>query len=267
MLPIAHVGLSPESLWSIVREDRWSTWTAVEPVLLDIDCLQDLRSRRGSDEDPLLGALLHLAAVDGGNDELAAIAVVHQLEPAVQKLVCQFRNLAGNDVDGVVIGALWVAIRAFAWRTRRRSFAAALIHDTRAGVLSLLLPDHTRTGTRKVTFFDPLSPFLGVLAERSSGTNTANGIELDELADLLRWALASGVVSRADAKLLLELVDADRRNRSLTSPQWSRGPCSVAAVHVVAARRGVNPRTITRSRDAVIARLRQATRAYIAEVA
>jgi len=267
MLPIAHIGISPESLWSIVREDRWSAWTAAEPALRQLRCLKDLRCLRGSDEDPLLGALLRLAATDGGDDELAAIAVVHQLEPAVQKLVCQFRNLAGQDVDGVVVGTLWVAVRSFAWRTRKRSYAAALIHDTRAGVLSLLLPDHTRSGTRQITFLDPLAPFLGVLIERSSGPSTEDDFEPDQLADLLRWAQASGAVSREDATLLLELVDADRHNRSLASPQWNRGPCSVAAVQEVANRRGVHPRTITRARDAVIARLRAASHGYLADVA
>lgn len=267
MLPIAHVGISPESLWSIVREDRWSAWITAEPALLTISCLKDLRSRRGLDEDPILGALLRLAAADGGDDELAAIAVVHQLEPAVQKLVCQFRNLAGKDVDGIVIGALWVAIRAFAWRTRKRGFAAALIHDTRAGVLSLLLPDYTRTGRREVTFLDPLAPFLGVLVEQSCVTGTAADFEPDQLAELLRWGLSSGIVSREDARLLLELVDADRNNRSLASPQWDRGPCSMAAVREVASRRGVSARTITRSRDAVIARLQAASATYLADVA
>jgi hypothetical protein len=266
MLPIAHVGISPDDLWSAVEGDRWPAWCVAEPDLASLNCLRDIRCLRGEEEDRPLAALLRLAATDGGDDQWAAIAVVHQLEPAVQKLVCQFRNLAGADVDGLVIGALWSAIRSFAWRTRKRGYAAALIRDTRASLVSLLLPDHSRTGRRHVTFLDPLDDYFGTIVDSAHPT-AGDPFEPDRLGDFLYWALATNVVSRAEAILLLELVDADRTNTSPKEPTSRRGPCSLAAVSRVAERRGRCARTITRSRDAAITRLREASARYLAEVA
>jgi hypothetical protein len=162
---------------------------------------------------------VRLAAKDGGDDELAGAAVVHQLDPAVGKFVCRFRNIGGPDIDGVVVAAPWERIRCFPWRRRSRCSAAALIYGTRLSIMSALVPGHTRRKRDRLVPIDPQSSELDARIEQSSVPEYDDVLGPGvELADFLGWALRNRVVTGQDTRLLVELVAADRRNASLASP-------------------------------------------------
>jgi hypothetical protein len=121
-------------------------------------------------------------------------------------------------------------------------------------------------GPDPVFSMDPHSWVFEVMTAEPVGVKEELGSD-HELADLLTWAVRAGVVGRDEARLLVELVAADRENASFASPQWNRGACSVAAAAEVARQRGVCRKTIFRARDSAISRLREAAPRYLAEVA
>lgn len=264
---IAHVGIPPEQLAQIVEVEVWDRWLTAEPALAAVGSLAELDALRGSATDGPLGALVRLAARDGGDDELAGIAVVHQLEGGVRQLIRQFRNLT-DDVETVVIGALWETIRTFPWQRRTRSYAANLIYDTRAAIVAVLLPGTTRRGPEPVVFVDPQAGVLDALAE-SKGLRAHEDHcgATDQLVDLLNWAVKAKVVTREDARLLVELVVAGHGGLDTECPQWARGACSDAAVAKVAQRRGLCTKTVIRQRDHAVARLRESAGRFLVEAA
>ncbi len=267
MSSIIHVGIPPSNLAEMVDGEIWDRWLRAEPALAAVNSLTELDALRGSATDGPLGALVRLAARDSGDDEMAGIAVVHQLEGGVQQLIRQFRNLT-DDIETVVIEALWEKIRTFPWQRRAQSYAANLVYDTRATVVALLLPDKTRRGPEPVVFIDPQSGLLDVVAG-STGTDTDEDLcdARDQLADLLSWALATNAITPEDARLLVELVLADRGALDTESPQRARGACSVAAVAKVAQHHGLCTKTVFRRRDQALASLRASAGRYLSEVA
>lgn len=72
MRPIDHLDMSVEELAERVRGPIWDRWVNAEPGLGRLSNLAELRDLRGAEADQLLGALVRLAAADGGDDELAA---------------------------------------------------------------------------------------------------------------------------------------------------------------------------------------------------
>lgn len=267
MSSIIHVGVPPANLAEIVEGEIWDRWLRAEPALSAVDSLAELDVLRGSATDGPLGALVRLAARDGGDDELAGIAVVHQLEGGVQQLIRQFRNLT-DDVETVVIEALWEQIRTFPWQRRTQSYAANLIYDTRAAVVALLLPDTTRRGPEPVVFIDPQSRLLDVVAG-STGPEADEDLcdARDQLADLLSWAVETKAITAEDAHLLVELVVADRGALDTEGRQQARGACSVAAVAKVAQNHGLCTKTVFRRRDQALTSLRATAGRYLSEVA
>ena len=227
------MGVSPPELNEQVIGAVWARWVQAEPALDSVDSLDELHELRGRDADAPLGALVRLAAKDGGDDRLAAIAVAHQLEGGARRLIYSLRDLS-DDIDALVMGALWAEIRTFPWRRRTRSFAASLMYDTRTAVISLLLPGRTRLGPEPVVLMDPQSP----MAERLIGSDSSCGCgpsvtrerSAVELVELLGWALAAGVIHREDALLLLDLVAAGDEVADDDTPRTLRGTCSQAAV-------------------------------------
>ena len=118
---IRQVGITPQELDELVDEERWRQWCLAEPDLAEIGSLKAVRELRGEAEDQALGALLRLAATDGHDDQLAAVAVLHQLGGSVRTIARHFWHLAGGDVEGIVVGAVWEQIRSYDWRSRPAS--------------------------------------------------------------------------------------------------------------------------------------------------
>ncbi len=86
--------------------------------------------------------------------------------------------------------------------------------------------------------------------------------------DLLEWAQRTGVIDRADAALLIELMlAADGVNESDRRAAPGRGLNRADEVSAVAARHGVHEKTIWRRRARALSALRDASGQYLAAVA
>jgi hypothetical protein len=267
MPSIRHAGTTPRELDELVDAERWRQWCHAEPVLAAFDSLRTIRALRGQAEDQALGALLRLAATDGGDDQLAAVAVLHQLGWSVRIIARHFWHAADGEAEGIVTGAMWEQIRAYDWRAHTRRHAQVIHHATRKSVRSVLLRDDSRWQSRGVIPLNPLSWVFETVMERPEATvgGVANLGASDQLELLLSWSLLQGVLDEDDVALLEALVEADRQNPTI--PKWMRGACSVAAVEQAASERGVCAKSVTRARDRVIGKLRQAAPAFLDEVA
>ena len=267
---IACLGVSAAELNEQVAGAVWARWVQAEPALSEVVDLNALHVLRGRDADAPLGALVRLAAQDGGDDQLAAIAVVHQLAGGVKRLTISLRDLS-DDIEAVVVGALWAEIRSFPWRRRTRAFAASLMYDTRAAVMAVLLPGRTRRGDDPLVLMDPLGSLADCVVGSSASwrSNRPPSCEQSavELVELLDWALAGGVIDREDAGLLLELVAAGEEVADGDTPRSLRGTSSQTAVLRVAKQRGVCGKTVIRHRDRLVAALRECAGTYLADVA
>lgn len=265
MGPIDFVGLSRADLYTEVQGAVWLDWTAEEPLLASIDRLEDLRHLRGREADQILGAVVRLAASDRGDDWLATAAVCHQLAGPARRLAVSLRDLS-RDMDTIIAGGLWIEIKRFPWRTRRRAYATSLILQTRAAVLDLLLPTRVPGASPREVAVDPLSPMVPWAGLVDAPTHRlANSRH--ELLELLEWALDTRTLSRADVTLLMELVAAGEELGDRESPHMRQGVASQAAVHMVAAQRGVSERTVRRHRDRILESLRAAAPMFLVDVA
>ena len=266
MPPIRQAGFTPHELDNLVSGERWRQWCRSEPDLAAFDSLKSIRVLRSEAEDQAFGPLLRLAARDGADDELAAVAVLHQVGGSVRTISRHFWHLARGEAEGIVTGAMWEQIRSYDWHTRNHHHAAVLHHATRKSVRSLLLRDDSRWQTRGVVPINPQSRLFEVVMERPEvGISVSDFGAGDQLEVLLSWATGRGVVDEEDAALLEALLEADRRNPAI--PKWRRGACSMAAIEQLASERGVCTKSVIRARDRVIAKLREAAPAFLEEVA
>jgi hypothetical protein len=267
MSVITQAGVTPRELDSLVDGERWRAWCRARPELAAFDSLASIRRLRGTAEDQALGSLLWLAATDGGDDELAAVAVLHQLGASIRIIARHFWYAADGEADGIVAGAMWEQIRAYDWRERTGRHAQAIHHATRKSVRSVLLRDPSRWQTRGVILLNPQSWLFEAVTERPLAEElrvTDLGAQ-DELQALLHWALRTGVLQDDEVALLNELIDSDRDNPRIT--KWMRGACSTSAVELAASARGVCAKSVTRARDRAIAKLRVAGPNFVDEVA
>lgn len=242
-------------------------WAGREPALLAAARVEDLRALTapGGDRgaaDVVLGALVRIAAIDGGDDCDAVLVVTHLLADGVRRLARMLSDL-GGDVMPVIIGELACQIRAFPWRRRTHAYAANLLLDTRAAVLVELLA--AGRGHRSGVAVYPCDPgqwqwqSAGPLPDPRAAIGElravpAAGVNDDvDLVDLLMWAVTHGVASRADLALL---VDLERNKVDGSGSRWE-----------VAAAWGINERTLRRRRDKTLAALRAAAPRYLAAVA
>ncbi len=279
MSPTDSLGVTWPALTERVDPVRGlDRWAAAEPALAGIGTVGELAEivHDGGDRaraDELLGALVRLGAVDGGDEEDAALLVAHLLGNGTRKLALQLRDLSG-DIDDLLAGELWLQIRTFPWRRRRRAYAKSLLLDTRLAVLAELRPYRNRAGLDRITLVDPIAR----AAENHATADCAGLLDrpfLDlhdedepSLLDLLEWAQRSGVIDRADAALLIELMRAaDGMGQADRDVSAGRGLNRADEVSAVAARHGVHEKTIWRRRARALSALRDASGQYLAAVA
>ena len=264
---LRQVGITPQELDELVDNGRWRQWCLAEPDLAQFNSLKAVRELRGPVEDQALGALLRLAATDGGDDQLAAVAVLHQLGGSVRVIARHFWHLSDDDVEGIVVGAIWEQIRSYDWHNRPRHHAAALHHGTRRSVRSTLMPDTSRTLGRRVILLNPQSwVFEAVAGQAEASVGRLDAFDSrDQLDIFLTWAIGQGIVDDQDIGLLASLMDLDRTNPQI--PRWLRGACSMAAVERMASERGICTKSVYRARDKVLSKLRDAAPQFLDEVA
>jgi hypothetical protein len=268
MSSMQHLGLTwPVLAERVERSGRWPSWVIAEPALACVAGLQEValiaadRDHPG-DADALLGALVRLGAMDGGNDQDAAGAVALLLSNGADQLAGQLRNLSG-DIDQIVAGQVWLQIREFPWRRRRRAIAKNILMDARRALLRDLGVD-TRRCNRGVVLLlmdtnDGAVAAVGPRALVYQDGHAGSGDELT-LAEVLEWATGNGVVAACDAATLLELASCEVAGSV-------RGLSSAAEIAAVATRRGVNEKTVRRSRDRALRCLVGARQAYLRECA
>jgi hypothetical protein len=246
--------------------------------------------------DELLGGLVRLAAADGGDDEDAALVLAHLLDNGTHKLALKLRDIS-TDIDELLAGQLWLQIRTFPWRRRRRAYAKSLLLDTRTAVLAELRPYRTRDGRTRVLLVDPVGrderkepPVRGreakAVAANAAGRTSEVPLpggrvgaldrahfdkhdqDASTLLDVLEWAQRSGVIDRAEAALLLELaVAANDTSPAAATSSLGRGVNRAVEIAAVAARHGVVEKTIWRRRARALTALQAASARYLAAVA
>ena len=264
-----HLGLDwPELAERVEHSGRWSSWVAAEPALAQISGLAQVAATVGDTAHPgradeLLAALVRLAAVDGGNDQDAAGALALLLANGAGRLAWQLKSLS-DDIDQMVAGQVWLQIREYPWRRRRRAIAANILMDARRALLADLGAD-TRSCAREVvvvlmdTTGDGMPAGGGFLALASRDVHTEPADELT-LVSVVKWAIGNGGVAASYGATLLELA-------ALELPGTVRGLSSAAEISVVATRRGVSEKTVVRSRDRAVRALAGARMAYLRECA
>ena len=196
--------------------------------------------------DRLLGALLQLAAADGGNDGDAVLAVLHAVAEGATRLPRR-----GFD-EGLVLGELTIRIRTYPWRTRQRAVAANLLRDTEHELCCEvnLAWMRTRSHVQRVSEVAVgIQPWDTVDAPKTDAVPDPADDDLD-LVDVVLWAERTGVVDARDLSMLIEY----HYGRSLTGA----GHEHVARVF------GVNVRTSKRRCTAALAALKAAAPQYLA---
>jgi hypothetical protein len=287
MSPTESLGVTWPALSDRVeRRHALDRWAAAEPLLAGVASLDALAEIVHHGQDParadeLLGGVVRLAAADGGHDEDAALVLAHLLDNGTRKLALQLRDLS-DDIDELLAGELWLQIRAFPWRRRRRAYAKSLLLDTRLAVLAELRPYRTRDGQTRVTLIDPVTSSAPTGSEWDPADGPPGGharvldrAQVDEhdqdsstLLDVLEWAQRSGVIDRAEAALLLELVvAADEIGPAERSRSAGRSVNRRAEIAAVAVRHGVVEKTIWRRRARALTALQAASGRYLAAVA
>ena len=232
------------------RDHVLARWREAEPALADLASLTELvaacsETSEHARSNAVLGALVRLAAMDGGRDDDALALLLHLLSGLVWTMVRQLRDLS-PDITAVVVGELACQIRRYPWQRRPRAVAANLRADTRRAVLAELRPRERRHPERG-EFLTADGDVTRLIAPKPH-----DGAEDLDVADLLQWAVRSGV--DADD---LELLVATECGRDLRRG----GDAEVAAEF------GISTRTLYRRRNRTLAALREIADGYLAAVA
>ena len=240
-------GSSPVGDWSVLLErlDRvgaFSRWQRQEPALEAVSSLADLPCHTGrdadrGDSDRIVGALVRVAAVDGGADADAALVLVHLLSDGVVALAARVnRGYASRRAVSLVIGELTCRIRSFPWRNRTRAHAANLLLDTKHA----LLGERPKLGQDGVPRDVLLDPFDAAWSSFPASPAEPDGV----LEDLLYWAERNNVAGADDLRMLVSLHE--------------RAGYGTGSRHRIAAEFGINERTLRRRRDRTLTALRAA---------
>jgi len=231
-------------------------WAAAEPALAGVSRMEVLAGlvRVGADParaDGVIGALVRLAAADGGRDDDALLVLLHLLSDMVLALAARLADLT-PDVLGVIVGELACQIRAYPWRRRSRAWAANLRAETRRAVLAEFRPWARRHPECAEQPWNPLSADWAATPPGGSVPGPGEGGDLD-VVDLLQWAVRRGV----DADDVALLIATERGRDEGAGSQDRR----------VAAEQGVALRTFYRRRERTLTALRDVARDYLAAVA
>ncbi|WP_137122962.1 hypothetical protein [Segeticoccus rhizosphaerae] len=257
-----HLGVGENSQVLVRADLQWEGWCARFPelaVAADAAGLQEWLRRAGkADADEVLLALATLASPEADADLTAAEMLARALVPGATVLANRLRTLT-RDIDQVVAGQLWIQVRTFPWR-RRRKVAANILHDTRAEVLrecgATSQVKRTDPTWSRTTSVDPTNHFWAYhppLQEPASVDSER------ELLDLLEWACNHHVISGDDRALLLRLVKAARASTARVTRSGA-GLMAHQVTGPVARERGLSRPTVRRRAGRAIAALSAASK-------
>lgn len=228
---------------------QWPLWCLDDPHLAVVDDLLGLPGWIAAADkagvDDVLCGLARLASPTGGDDVAAAGALAWVLLPGACVVAHRLANLTSR-IDEVVAAQLWLEVRGFAWRQRRK-VAANIVMNVRRGVLrDLGIGEHLRevdpTWARSVPLA-PTADLWRVLEAHPSGQQVDPE---EELAEVLSWAVSQRVIDEHDKDLLVSLAAAADDAEVTRSRCGQAGLCSRRASRAVAARRGVSEATVRR---------------------
>lgn len=244
------VGSWPALVARLDEDAVLTRWAEPEPDLAGLATVTDLLAvwsgDRGDRTDDVLSALVRLASVDGGRDDEALLLTLHLLSGLVWTTVAELRDLS-PDIVAVVVGELACQIRRYPWRRRAHAVAANLRAETRRAVLAELRP-RSRRHPERGEFLTVDGDVTRLVQARACGEP-----EDVDVADLLRWAVQSGVDPADVALLVATECRRDLRKRSADQ--------QVAAAH------GITTRTLYRRRHRTLTALRSIAPQYLAAVA
>jgi hypothetical protein len=224
-------------------------WAAADPALTGLTRVDDITGVlvKGADRhraDQVMGALVRLAARDGGDDADAVLLLLHLLSDGVLALG---RRMPGPaDVTALIVAELTCQIRSFPWRRRTRAYAANLLLDTKH-VLWRESAQHRAGNPEELTAPHCLDGHDRQI--RGPGAVTGAAVDDDDLdlIDVLMWAARTGVAPPTDLVMLL------------LSERAPAGPHR----HAVAWEFGVHERALRRRRSRTLAVLRAASDRYL----
>ena len=297
-----QLGLGKDSELLAQARQHWPAWVASDPCLGVVHRFQDLSawlptaSPDGADE--VLLCLAQRAALDGGDDVVAAAALASCLLPGACRLaawLCSrpaqdlFRDSqpvraggwwAGARIDELVASELWIQVRSFPWQ-RRTKVAANVLTATRFGVLRQLGDDSQvaradRTWARTLVAPDVreleepgparAATGSGAAAAALDGSHSSEAADnplgdpsaREELREVLAWACAHKVISKADRRLLLCLVEEAHRQGVRNVGHGYGGLIGTELSVRVAPRLGVSQATVRRHASRTVRALAEA---------
>lgn len=238
---------------------QWDGWTTMEPDLEQVVDLLHLRNwTRTADanaKDAALRALAKLGSSTGHDDPAATTALTWALIPGAATVAYRLSDRAPN-IDELVASHLWTSAKTFAWESRR-CVAASILRDTRRGVQAEFgIGEGARRDDRtwsETVCLEPASPtwqHLDADASRRHDAGTAGALD-----ELLEYATCAGVITEADRGLLIELVMAAAETGNDSAVKGRGGLASRTVTETVAARCGIDSRSVRRRAAKSIDRL------------
>ena len=218
-------------------------WAAADHVLTGLTGIEHITAVTAKGADPdradaVMGALVRLAAGDGGDDADAVLLLLHLLSDGV--LALAGRMPGPLDLVPVIVAELTCQIRSFPWRRRTRAYAANLLLDTKH-VLWREGAHHRAGNPEELT-----APHSFHGHDREIHGNSGADEDLD-LIDVLMWAAMTGVAPPNDLVMLL------------LSERAPAGP----GRHAVAREFGLHERALRRRRTKTLAVLQSASDRYL----
>ena len=285
-----QLGLEDDGLLVQQIRERWSTWSAHDERLAAVEEFDEfrewLRTADVEERDDLLFALAKMAATDTDEDPdeadavCAAGALAWALLPGAAALDARLYGMAPR-MDKRIASQLWLEVRSFPWRRRRR-VAANILAQTRAGILlDLGAASHVRREDRtwSQTFIYDRDCFEGEWEAWSKFATQARNVRAQaelsigfgnepttaqELEAFLEWAVEEGVINDADRHLLDELIDEADTDVPARGRTANCGLGSREITRRVGTRLGVSPATVRRHLNSSVAALAAATDRYVA---
>jgi hypothetical protein len=278
-----QLGLEQDSLLVQQIREGWSTWCADDDRLAVVDEFDRFRywlRTVGVDEsDGALHALARLGARDGGDDVIAGAALAWALLPGAATLAARLTDISAS-IDELVAAQLWIEVRSFPWKRRRRVAANVLI-STRAGVLhdlgviaQVIRTDRVWANTGLLLDGDPEVAWSvsggdcalrARVREQLSVDFYAEPTPAQEVEALLAWGVREALISDRDRLLLTELVgQAETTTRPVRGRAANGGLAGREVTRRVGSRLGVSPATVRRRVASSVTALVAASDRYVA---
>jgi hypothetical protein len=249
-----HLGLDPASTAFLDLEQHWGAWVEQFPRLARAGEFHALRgwlaAAEPAEADEVLHTLATLGSPSGADDLAAASVLAWALLPGACALAHRLRGLSPR-IDELVAAQLWLEIRSFPWH-RLHKVAANILSNTRAGVIREC---GARSQTKRadkawanIHLVDPSASFWNRHAAALGPVPSA----ADELVALLDSGCAANVITDADTRLLLSLVEAAERCGTTRTGRGNAGLMSNTASAQVALQAGLSPITVRRRARRII---------------